>query len=196
MGCFYGALNGIKGVHSPRFCRFPPRFFPLKGSMLARFVHRVVHPTVRPTLFSGYFLERLEYQKSTVLTLFFSETSGVFNSSFNTLVVQDPQLYFAADASVSQPLAVMHTAFAAVCVQSMRIYGAQLPRRARKQPFQRLSVAVLCHSVPHKKRAARRPFLAVTPSSSHVFTRQPISCQSSTILPYQLNQIKASLNQN
>nr|DAT67201.1 MAG TPA: hypothetical protein [Caudoviricetes sp.] len=47
-----------------------------------------------------------------------------------------------------------------------------------------------------KKRAARRPFLAVTPSSSHVFTRQPISCQSSTILPYQLNQIKASLNQN
>lgn len=76
MGRFYCTLNGIKGVHSPRFCRFLLRFFPLKGSMLARNVHPFVHPTVLPTLFSGYFLERLEYQKSTVLTLFFSETSG------------------------------------------------------------------------------------------------------------------------
>ena len=95
--------------------------------MLARNVHPFVPPTVPPTLFLGYFLERLEYQKSTVLTLFFLKHLGAFNSSFNTLVAQDPQLYVAADASVSQPLAAMHTAFAAVCAQSMRIYEAQPP---------------------------------------------------------------------
>lgn len=76
MGYFYYALNGIKGVHSPRFCRFPPRFFPLKGSMLARFVHRVVPPTVPPTLFFCIFRGRQEHQKCTVFTPFFVVRPG------------------------------------------------------------------------------------------------------------------------
>ena len=55
MGYFYYALNGIKGVHSPRFCRFPPRFFPLKGSMLAKIYPPKCNPNSNPNPIFCYF---------------------------------------------------------------------------------------------------------------------------------------------
>lgn len=55
MGYFFYVFNGIKGVHSHRFCRFLLRFFPLKGAMLARKVTPSVTPTVTPTPFFCYF---------------------------------------------------------------------------------------------------------------------------------------------
>lgn len=76
MGYFYYALNGIKGVHSPRFCRFPPRFFPLKGSMLAKIYPPSVTPTVTPTPFFAIFRGRQEHQKCTVFTPFFVVRPG------------------------------------------------------------------------------------------------------------------------
>lgn len=76
MGYFFYVFNGIKGVHSHRFCRFLLRFFPLKGAMLARKVTPSVTPTVTPTPFFAIFRGRLEHQKCTVLTPFFVVRPG------------------------------------------------------------------------------------------------------------------------